>query len=235
MQESKGRKKQITISADCEARFVQFFREQGYETDLFHTADIVAPELSNHPDMFMCKMGALDEAPIISYFGGGSGGDTAAVTLGPVYPGDIAYNAACTGRYLIHNLKYTAPPIKQFAEKAGMCLVDVKQGYAKCSTVIVDEESIITYDRGIGRACRSAGMDVLMIGPGQVLLPGYDTGFIGGASGRVGDTIVFHGDLFSHPDGDAIAEFITGRGLKVRSFEDWPLTDIGSVLCGTRS
>lgn len=37
----------------------------------------------------------------------------------------------------------------------GMTLVDVRQGYTKCSTVIVDETSIITYDQGIARAAAS--------------------------------------------------------------------------------
>ena len=232
---SHGRKKQIIVSADCKPRFARFFEEQGYEVTAFCTSGIVAPELSNHPDMFMCKMGEGDDAPLISYHADQKAGYPAFRQLLPVYPGDIAYNAACTGRFLIHNLKYTAPHILEYAKAAGMSLVNVKQGYAKCSTVIVDKDSIITYDQGIAKACGSAGLDVLTIRPGHILLPGYDTGFIGGTSGRIGNTICFNGDLSAHPDGEAIADFISERGLKVRAFADWPLTDIGSINCLTIS
>ncbi len=156
--------------------------------------------------------------------------NTITTILRPYYPHDIAYNAACTGRYFIHNLKYTAPELIRAVRDTGMRMIDVKQGYSKCSTVIVDEQSVITYDRGIASACRDAGMDVLTVRPGHVLLPGYNTGFIGGASGRIGDTILFYGDLSAHPDFEAIAAFIRSRGLEPKWFEEWPLTDIGSII-----
>jgi hypothetical protein len=109
-------------------------------------------------------------------------------------------------------------------------MVDVRQGYAKCSIVIVDEDSIITYDKGIERACSAAGMDVLLIRPGYIRLDGYDTGFIGGTSGRIGDTIFFYGDPDTHPDGDAIRKFILSKGLKISSLKEGELTDIGSII-----
>ena len=111
-----------------------------------------------------------------------------------------------------------------------MTPVNVRQGYAKCSTVIVDEDSIITYDRGLGQRCIEAGMDVLFVSPGHVLLEGYESGFLGGASGRIGDTVYFNGDLTEHPDFQAIKDFIEERGLSSKWFPDWPLTDIGTIL-----
>ena len=112
-----------------------------------------------------------------------------------------------------------------------MTLIDVRQGYTKCSTVVVDENSIITYDEGIVKACAPyRDLDVLQIAPGFVRLDGFDTGFIGGASGRVGNEIIFNGDLFSHPDFNSIVSFIEKRGLVCRWFADYKLTDIGSIL-----
>ena len=112
-----------------------------------------------------------------------------------------------------------------------MELIDVRQGYTKCSVVIVDEHSIITYDEGIVRACsKYPDLNVLKVSPGFVKLDGYDTGFIGGTSGRVGDEIIFHGDLFVHPDFQRIVSFIEKRGLTCRWFSDFKLTDIGSIL-----
>ena len=60
------------------------------------------------------------------------------------------------------------------AKEMGMILVDVHQGYTKCSTVIVDETSIITYDEGIIKACsKYPDISVLRVAPGFVRLDGY--------------------------------------------------------------
>lgn len=226
----QDKKHLIFVSEDRKDGLTDCLAAQGYGIIPFSAAEIVSPYLSKHPDMFMCKMGADDDAPVIRYHDDEQNNYPGFSPLSAEYPGDIAYNAACTGRFLIHNLKYTAPHIIDFAERSGMTMVNVRQGYAKCSTVIVDEMSVITYDRGIAKACTAAGMDVLTISPGHIVLPGYDTGFIGGTSGRAGDTIYFNGDLSGHPDCKNITEFITKRGLSVRYFEEWPLTDIGSVI-----
>ena len=217
-----GRK--IYLSAEADKRLHGFFVSQGYDVVSVRSDGIVSPPLSCHPDMFMCRLGYSDDAELISCLGRDDTG------LSPEYPRDIAYNAACTGRFFIHNLRYTAPALLKAAEDLGMIMVNVRQGYSKCSTVIVDRDSIITYDQGLAKSCAAAGLDVLTVSAGHVLLPGYDTGFIGGASGRVGDTIYFNGDLSAHPDFDRIKEFISERGLGLTWFSEWPLTDIGSII-----
>ena len=213
----------IHLSAESDPRLAAYFRKNGYVVALFSSADIVPAPVSCHPDMFMCRLGADIDSELIQY-------TTAGTQPGSEYPYDIPFNAACTGRFFIHNLKYTAPELLLRARKLEMKLVDVKQGYAKCSTVVVDEDSIITYDKGLGKACLNAGMSVLLVTPGHVNLPGYDTGFIGGSSGRIGDTVYFNGDLSEHPDSELIIRFIEERGLRTKWFEEWPLTDIGSII-----
>ena len=214
----------IYVSSEADNRLISWLSSCGYAVEEFRTDGIVSGPLSCHPDMFMCKMGVSDDSEIISYFMQDE------TRLSPEYPEDIPFNAACTGKYFIHNLKYTAPVLLKRAEELGLEMVNVRQGYAKCSTVIVDEDSVITYDRGLGKACTEAGMNVLLITPGHILLPGYDTGFIGGASGRIGDTVIFNGDLNAHPDSDRIIRFIEEKGLKIKWFPEWPLTDIGSII-----
>ena len=231
-------RRMIYISADCDSRLTEYLTKLGYEISCIRSEGIVAQPVSNHPDMFICRLGIAPDAEIIlcpgrsEYPGGihfcteGSG----RTVPGHEYPHDIAYNAACSGKFFIHNLKYTAPELLRAAEERNMQFINVKQGYAKCSTVVVDEESIITYDRGIAGACSRAGMNVLTVNPGYVVLPGYNCGFIGGASGRADDTVYFNGDLEVHPDCGDIVRFIGERGLKVKWFPEWPLTDIGSIL-----
>jgi hypothetical protein len=69
----------------------------------------------------------------------------------------------------------------------------VKQGYTKCSLVVVDEKSVITSDMGLAAALQRFEIDVLLISQGHVALPGLQYGFLGGASGRAGDEILFNG------------------------------------------
>ena len=183
----------------------------------------------NHPDVLLCKLGTRPESPIY---------DGAPNELSPLYPGDCRYNAACTGKFFIHKLDVTDAGLLNAAKASfgdEFHLVDVRQGYAKCSTVIVDEDSIITYDKGIAKPCEAAGMNVLLVEPGFVKLRGANTGFIGGASGREDDKIVFNGDLSAHPNFREITAFIEERGLGCKWFESYELEDIGSIITVTKS
>lgn len=223
----------IYLAADAEPELDENLRNMGFNICHVKTEGIVDGPVSNHPDMFMCKLGLANRSPIIRC-------ENPCSELASKYPGDIAYNAACTGKYFIHNLKYTSPKLLDAAKnyrhpqtKEELIFVNTKQGYAKCSTVIVDEDSIITYDRGLASSCEEAGMkpeNILLVEPGHVELPGYNTGFIGGTSGRIDKTIYFNGNLSEHPDFERIVEFIEARKLRVKWFEDWPLKDIGSII-----
>ena len=210
------------ISKDANRRLSDYIRTLGQEVELVETEGIVGRFLSNHPDVFLCKMGIAEDAPVFY---------APEESLGPEYPKDSTYNAACTGKYFIHNLSITAPELLQVAREMGMILIDVKQGYGKCNVAIVDETSIITSDKGIAKACEDyPELEVLLIEPGFIRLDGFDTGFIGGASGKVGNEFIFNGNLAKHPDFARIVEFIEAHGLTPKWFPEYQLTDIGSIL-----
>ena len=95
----------------------------------------------------------------------------------------MLFNAAPVGRFIFGREDSMSRHILQVSAGKGMRIVDVRQGYARCSTVIVGDSAIITQDRGIAGRARECGIDVLLVRPGHVRLDGYDTGFIGGASG----------------------------------------------------
>lgn len=211
----------IYISCRAHPAVTDWLRAEGHQVEVFGTETLlpVDPAICDHPDLLHCSLG-----PGRPVFHG------TASRLGERYPADSIYNACCTGRYFIHKLKCTDPQLLDFAKSAGLTLIDVPQGYTRCSCLPVDENSIITADQGILRACRRAGLQCLEAGLGFVRLPGYPYGFLGGAAGRVGDSILFHGDLSAHPDGVRIRTFIEARGLQCVDFEDFPLTDIGSVI-----
>jgi hypothetical protein len=96
--------------------------------------------------------------------------------------------------------------------------------------VPVDSRHIITSDRGIKSAWENNKGKALLVRPGHVRLPGYDTGFLGGASGVTQKAVFFVGSLKYHPDGVAIRGLIKKCGKGVIELYDGPLYDVGSIL-----
>ncbi|MBR7082213.1 MAG: hypothetical protein IKI49_05895, partial [Oscillospiraceae bacterium] len=130
----------------------------------------------------------------------------------------------------IHRLDITSPKILKYAQNAGLELINVRQGYTRCSCVVVDDSALITSDSGVAAALSGRrDLEVLKIREGFVALDGFEYGFLGGASGRIGRDVIFNGDLSDHPDGEIIRDFIESRGLAVRTFP-WRLRDIGSII-----
>ncbi len=211
--------KTVYVSGLASERLTEKIEQSGYI--VYKVKDSVGIPFGSHADLYYCRLGAKSGSEVFA-------GDPSRV--GALYPRDSVYNAACTGRFFIHRLDITDPALLARAEELGIETVDVPQGYAKCSTVVVDEYGIITPDRGIRKACVRRGMDVLLVSPGHVRLEGYRYGFLGGASGRIDDTIFFEGDLSAHPDFMAISSFIKERGLDISYDRSMPLTDIGSIV-----
>ncbi len=174
--------------------------------------------VSCHPDIYYCRM---PDGKVLSARQG---------EIGEKYPQNIGFNAVCLDKYFIHNLKFTNSRLLEYIKSIGVIPINVKQGYTKCSCVVVDGSSIITSDEGIYSVLSSySDIDVLKINPGYVKLSGFEYGFLGGASGRVGDTVYFAGDISKHPDFSEIYDFITSRNLKIKYYNS-ELTDIGSII-----
>ena len=107
----------------------------------------------------------------------------------------------------------------------------VNQGYAACSTLIIDETSIITADRGISEKAKSLGYDILLIPSGEIALEGYDYGFIGGCCGFIDkNTLAFTGTLGSLTYGHIIMEYLNAKNIKVIELTDKHMKDIGGII-----
>lgn len=212
------------LSCRCHPLLAAYLRQSGYTLHPVQPHGMIYDAVDAHADMYYCKMGVTRHCHLFK-------GDIR--EIGRAYPHDIPFNAVCLDNYLIHNLTYTSPALLNEARSLGMTLVNVRQGYTKCNCVVVDGHSLITADEGILRQLKKIpDVSVLPIRQGFVRLEGFEYGFLGGASGRVGDEIIFNGDLSSHPDDHAIRQFIESRGLTVKYFPEYPLTDIGSIIEG---
>ncbi|MCP4135513.1 MAG: hypothetical protein GY754_31380 [bacterium] len=150
--------------------------------------------------------------------------------LSDSYPLDIFYNIACTGSAAFHRFDYCDPMIRTFLESKNISLINVSQGYSKCSTVVVDSGRIITADHSIHKGALAHGVSSLLIEPGHVDLPGYAYGFIGGASGMLDEHVFFTGTFHHHPSFRRIMEFIEAAGKKVMLLSSEKIIDLGSIL-----
>ncbi len=81
--------------------------------------------------------------------------------IGYEYPDDVAYNAVSTDRFFIHNTELTSPQLLDRARNAGLNIISVRQGYTKCSCVVVGERAVITSDEGICRVLEAWNKMVL--------------------------------------------------------------------------
>lgn len=150
--------------------------------------------------------------------------------VGEKYPGDIAYNSARIGRVAFHNAKFTDKCICEYYKSNGIKLINVKQGYSKCSICVISEHALITEDKAIARAAAENGIDPLLIRPGGVKLSGFPYGFIGGASGLVSENeIFFSGDISQHPDFNALKGFCGKHNVKIIA-SPGAVGDIGSII-----
>lgn len=148
--------------------------------------------------------------------------------IGPKYPYDIAYNTCVIGDHVICRCEYTADEI--LSEYSDKQIVDTKQGYAKCSICVVNDNSAITSDNGLYKLMKKKGLNVLKISPCGIKLYGM-TGFIGGASGLLDkDLLAFNGDLTTHRDHSNITAFCRDAGVNTVSLSRNELADIGSII-----
>ena len=140
------------------------------------------------------------------------------------YPRDLPFDQLLFCNAMIGREEFVPPELKE-----GRRMLSVKQGYAKCSALVFDGH-MITADRGIAASGRILGGKVLEIEAGGIALEGYNTGFIGGASGVVGKNVLFFGSLSCHPQGKEIKAFVSLAGYEAEQLSEGPLVDHGGLL-----
>jgi hypothetical protein len=224
------------IDPRLSGKIVKNIHSAGFKTIPAPLTGLVAPPLSGHPDIQMFLHGdnlfvhpeidllflkAMEKYVNII---------RCQTPLSGVYPGDIPYNIACTGRLAIHRTESTEQKILEYFRQNNIEIIETKQGYSKCSTMIVDDQSIVTSDRSIHSAAEKAGLDALLISPGHIDLPGYSYGFIGGASGKFLNRIYLTGSIDGHPDCGRIIEFISSKGCGIKILSDERIFDGGSIF-----
>ena len=145
------------------------------------------------------------------------------------YPNDIGLNFAFVGSYIFGNFSYADKILLKATERLER--VNVKQGYCKCSVLVLSENAIITDDEGIYRKASEKGIDALLVSKGDIALDGHPYGFIGGASGKISnDRILFFGDVEKHRNFSEISSFLSKHGCSYECTDKGALRDIGGIV-----
>lgn len=219
--------KSLFISSDIPAEIEAALSGKYKVIKLPPCTDLAEP-VSKHADMLL---GSIDGRLVLtrSYYEDNKKIFTGTDPLltderhGEKYPADILLNFIDTKNAVIGYGKALTRLINK-------PVINVKQGYARCSTLIC-RDFAVSADVGILSALSSLGYDTLQIKPGYIDLPGYDFGFIGGASFADENTVYFFGSLAYHPDGEKIRAFIEKRNVNMIELSDDPLTDYGGAVC----
>ena len=146
------------------------------------------------------------------------------------YPNNIPLNACVIEKTLIGRLDSVDKKVLDFCLKRGYQLINVRQGYTKCSCVVVSDHTLITADNGIFNSLNEINIEVLKVEEGRVRLSETTNGFLGGASGYYDHKIYFTGNIQLHPDYQRIKEFCDKHNTKMISLTDGPLRDIGGII-----
>lgn len=150
--------------------------------------------------------------------------------LGADYPSDIALNFLLLGSRAFGRLDFLSKKAVDYFERNSVKMIDVKQGYTRCSCAVVNENAVITQDGGLEKALKGEGIDVLRISSGGIRLDGYNYGFIGGACGLTDkNRLLFFGDISQHNDYEKIKAFLLKHGCAFDCLNG-ELVDIGGMI-----
>lgn len=204
-------------------------RAIGYEPLTLPPFSLLDQRVASHPDMLLFPLGDSFLLHRSYYEENAAFFDALPVALtksdesmGKDYPQDVLFNALPLG-----DTVYGGASVSRYIKEAFAHHVCVKQGYTRCSCATVGQ-GIITADRTVAKALSANGVDVLLISHGHIALPGYDYGFIGGASLTLSPTLTaFFGNVGEHPDYPAMSAFAQRHNATLLSLSDEPLCDLG--------
>lgn len=206
-------------------------RRYGYETVHLSPSSILPSGIKHHVDLRLLKVRdhLFADSELTDVFTQKEQKRTF-VQIGESYPNDCALNVKIVGNHAIFNPKCIDASLHNYLEKEGVNQVLVKQGYAGCSICKVNDFAIITADNSIADKASQAGIEVLRIQSGEISLPGYDTGFIGGCSFCDDNNVYFYGDINKHSECELIKQFIAKHGKQIVCLHSDGLIDVGGFV-----
>lgn len=150
------------------------------------------------------------------------------------YPRHVAFNALDTGAHFLHRLDATDPRLLEAVKARRREVIPVKQGYTRCSCAQVSDRAFVTEDAGIAKVLTKLHYTVFYRPPSNVVLEGFEHGFLGGALSRIPtadrDLILITGDVHQYAYGRELLEFFALHRIEAACVGTGPLKDRGSLI-----
>ncbi|MGB4654026.1 MAG: DUF6873 family GME fold protein [Bacteroidales bacterium] len=203
----------------------------------FETQGVVYPAISDHPDIFFCNtpqglvvapntpqsyIDILKENGVNFIFG--------SKILKNSYPNTAHYNVIITSQVILHNFNITDDVILNIAESHGLTKIHVNQGYARCTTVALNNNTWITSDEGMYKTLLNYGYKALLVNPECIKLSSFPNGFFGGICGICNNMLFTNGKLNYFSNHNKIINFIKNSGVELVELGNYQPIDIGSII-----
>ena len=152
------------------------------------------------------------------------------VNPGSTYPSVCAYNIARVGEHILCNTKIADTKILKYYEENNYKIIHVNQGYTKCNVCPISDSVFLTEDQGIFNSVKSEpALTAYLLEKGEVSLNGFDYGFIGGATGKIGNnTLVCCGKLIANKE--KILKLLSALNMQLLELSYRSIYDYGSIL-----
>jgi|GEM_PF-749364 len=231
---------QVVIDERINKVIEKYFVDLGYEIVKVKKHDNIYNEISSHTDIFCSKIGdtvIFEEGSLSSKI------DNKYISMygdkvDNSYPNCAIYNVCTVDNYAIHNFSMTDKTVMSILQSKGYDLINVKQGYTNCSILPLSNKCCITSDKGIYGTLVDNDFDVLYIDQCELdikLFSSNDTysnmsGFSGGCSSVMNDTVIFFGDLDKFKCKEKLMNYIYSKGYKIKDFKNMDIIDYGSCI-----
>lgn len=230
--------KKVIINRESSFKILNELSKLGYEVILSAEIDNFSSSIKLHPDI---QLHVIDENNIVcapncyEYYKSVLPNKINLIKgkkeLGVTYPDDCAYNVARVGEYVICNTNVTDKTILN-CYKNNKSIIHVNQGYTKCNICIIDNHTILTEDIGIHNTINDNNLKIksYLIPKGSIRLKHFSYGFIGGASGKAENNMLWYGNILKFPYYSVIKSVTQDRKMKNISLSDDPIEDFGSII-----
>ena len=205
-------------------------------------AERISEPLSSHPDMLVAKLGDniittadyIERAPHvfsdIREYAPHVRIHVSDEKYDEKYPRDAILNVLTLGKRVFLKKDSVSRTVLRLAEELGFEIINTRQGYPACVALALTDNDVITADTGLAITLREWGVSVKLIENGDIALPPYEYGFIGGAAGVCDGTVYFLGNVDSHKNSKQILAKIDSCGAQAVSLSDDALTDLGKII-----
>ena len=221
----------LIISHKASSEFKKFLNDEGISYIETISNPNLNPRIADHPDLSLFKLDdktLLVDGSVFPYYREKIQGFKLikGEVVSSKYPLDALYNLVRFKNFYIHN-NFTEKNIKKHFKDQKIKHLLVNQGYSRCS-IIPLKNKLITSDYGIYKSLRDK-VDIELTQRDEIILDGFDQGFLGGTCGLVGDRLVFTGDIKRHKAYQKIKDICDLEGIDI-IYPQTDLVDLGSLI-----